>query len=68
MSSACDLIDHVRTQLPYALVIAVVALIVGELPAAFDWIHPIWGIIAGLLILYGILKYFGEDPESKPVS
>ena len=68
MSSACDLIDHVRTQLPYALVIAVVALIVGELPAAFDWIHPIWGIIAGLLILYGILKYFGEDPESKPAS
>ncbi|MCC5941471.1 MAG: hypothetical protein JJU37_08005 [Balneolaceae bacterium] len=68
MSSACDLIDHVRTQLPYALVIAVVALIVGELPAAFDWIHPIWGLIAGLIILYGILKYFGEDPESVPES
>ncbi|TVR18244.1 MAG: Na+/H+ antiporter NhaC family protein [Balneolaceae bacterium] len=68
MSSACDLIDHVRTQLPYALVIAVVALIVGELPAAFDWIHPIWGLIAGLIILYGILKYFGEDPESVPAS
>lgn len=68
MSSACDLIDHVRTQLPYALVIAVVALIVGELPAAFEWIHPIWGLLAGLLILYGILKYFGEDPEVTPES
>ena len=68
MSSACDLIDHVRTQLPYALVIAVVALIVGELPAAFEWIHPIWGLLAGLLILYGILKYFGEDPEATPES
>jgi len=63
MSSSCDLIDHVRTQLPYALVVAVVALIVGEIPAAFDWIHPIWGLIAGLIILYLVLRYFGEDPE-----
>ena len=64
MASACDLIDHVRTQLPYALVIAVVALIVGELPAAFDWIHPVWGLLVGFLILYAILKYFGRDPEA----
>ncbi len=65
MSSACDLIDHVRTQLPYALVVAVVALIVGEIPAAFDWIHPIWGLIVGFVILYFILKFYGEDPEVK---
>tara|TARA_R100001143_G_scaffold63575_1_gene72197 strand:- start:7656 stop:9392 length:1737 start_codon:yes stop_codon:yes gene_type:complete len=65
MSSACDLIDHVRTQLPYALVIAAVAMFVGELPAAFEWIHPIWGLIAGFLILYLILKFFGEDPEAE---
>ena len=64
MASACDLIDHVRTQLPYALVIAVVALIVGELPAAFEWIHPVWGLLVGFLILYAILKYFGRDPEA----
>ena len=64
MSSACDLIDHVRTQLPYALVVAVVALIVGELPAAFEWIHPVWGLLAGLVILYAILRYYGSDPEA----
>jgi Na+/H+ antiporter NhaC len=65
MSSACDLIDHVRTQLPYALVVAVVALVVGEIPAAFEWIHPVWGLLAGLVILYIILKYYGKDPEVK---
>jgi Na+/H+ antiporter NhaC len=65
MSSACDLIDHVRTQLPYALVVAVVALIVGEIPAAFEWIHPLWGMLTGLIILYFILKYYGEDPEKE---
>lgn len=63
MSSACDLIDHVRTQLPYALVVAVVALLVGEIPAAFEFIHPVWGILVGLVILYFVLKFYGEDPE-----
>ncbi|MFO7846300.1 MAG: Na+/H+ antiporter NhaC family protein [Balneolaceae bacterium] len=63
MSSACDLIDHVRTQLPYALVVAGVAMVVGELPAAFDFIHPVWGLLAGLVILYFILKFYGENPE-----
>jgi Na+/H+ antiporter NhaC len=64
MSSACDLVDHVRTQLPYALVIAGVAMVVGEIPAAFDFIHPIWGLIVGLVILYFVLRIFGEDPEA----
>jgi Na+/H+ antiporter NhaC len=64
MSSACDLVDHVNTQLPYALVIAAVALVVGEIPAAFDFIHPVWGLLVGLVILYFILRIFGEDPET----
>lgn len=63
MSSACDLIDHVRTQLPYALVVAAVAMVVGEIPASLDFIHPAWGLLAGLIILYLILKFYGEDPE-----
>lgn len=63
MSSACDLVDHVRTQLPYALLIAFVALVVGELPAALNWLHPIWGLLAGFIILYLVLKFYGKDPE-----
>lgn len=68
MSSACDLIDHVRTQLPYALVVAVVALAVGEIPAAFEFIHPVWGLLAGLIILYLILKFYGRNPEEPEVT
>ncbi|MEX0822855.1 MAG: Na+/H+ antiporter NhaC family protein, partial [Balneolaceae bacterium] len=63
MSTACDLVDHVNTQLPYALVVAFVALVVGELPAALEWLHPVWGLLAGLIILYAILKFYGKDPE-----
>ncbi|MFN2374329.1 MAG: Na+/H+ antiporter NhaC family protein [Cyclonatronaceae bacterium] len=62
MSSACDLIDHVRTQLPYALLVAFVALIVGEIPAAMG-VNPLWGLLAGLIILYGILRIYGKNPE-----
>lgn len=64
MSSACDLIDHVRTQLPYALVVAAVAMVVGEIPAAFEVIHPLVGLGVGLVILYVILRVFGKDPEA----
>lgn len=64
MSSSVDLVDHVRTQLPYALVVAVVALIVGEIPAAAEWVHPIFSILLGVGILWGILKIFGRDPAA----
>ncbi len=62
MASACDLVDHVRTQLPYALVVAGVALVVGEIPAALEWIHPIWAIGIGLVLLYIILRVVGRNP------
>ncbi|TVQ12962.1 MAG: Na+/H+ antiporter NhaC family protein [Balneolaceae bacterium] len=62
MSSACDLIDHVRTQLPYALLVAFVALIVGEIPAAMG-VSPGWGLLAGIIILYVVLRTFGKNPE-----
>ncbi|MCH8568995.1 MAG: hypothetical protein LAT67_12050 [Balneolales bacterium] len=63
MSSACDLIDHVRTQLPYALVVAGVALLVGEIPAAFEFLHPVIGLAIGFVLLYVILRIFGKNPE-----
>jgi len=62
MASSCDLVDHVRTQLPYALVVAVVALAVGEIPAAAEWIHPVWSILIGLVILWAVLRFYGKDP------
>lgn len=52
MASGCDHVDHVRTQLPYALVIAVIAMAVGDVPTAFGlppWISLVAG--TGLLVL-----------------
>lgn len=66
MSSACDLIDHVRTQLPYALVVAVVALLFGELPTAIGWVHPLMSLAAGIVVLYLVLRFVGKKVEVNP--
>ena len=34
MASACDHIDHVRTQLPYALTVGVIGMLIGDIPTA----------------------------------
>jgi Na+/H+ antiporter NhaC len=53
MASSCDHVDHVRTQLPYALLGAGVAVFVGYLPAA------IAGVPNGLLLAAGGLAIIG---------
>ena len=59
MSSGCDHVDHVRTQLPYALTVAGVALVVGYVPAGFG-VSPWIGLILGSAVLYGILRFAGR--------
>ena len=67
MASGCDHIDHVRTQLPYAITVAVVAMIVGDIPTAFG-LHPAISLVIGLAILYGILRVVGKPAvTSAPV-
>ena len=63
MASGCDHIEHVRTQLPYAVVTGAAALFVGIIPAAFG--APWWlmlGLGGGALALF--LRYFGDDSGS----
>lgn len=63
MASGCDHIEHVRTQLPYALVVGGVALLAGTLPSAFGL--PWWlGIAIGIAALFAILRTFGKTPEN----
>ena len=47
MASSCDHVDHVRTQLPYALLGAAVALIIGYLPANIHGVPPWLLLLAG---------------------
>ncbi|RMH40649.1 MAG: Na+/H+ antiporter NhaC family protein [Deltaproteobacteria bacterium] len=63
MASAADHIDHVRTQLPYALLCAAVAAAVGYLPAGFG-ISPVVSLPAGVAILAGVLYLVGRRADA----
>ena len=62
MASACDHIDHVRTQLPYALLAAVVGMVVGDIPTAFG-MSPWISIALGIVIMVVFLRLFGKSPD-----
>jgi Na+/H+ antiporter NhaC len=64
MASACDHIDHVRTQLPYALVAACVGVTFGDIPTAYG-LPPWISILAGFGVLTAVLFLFGRKVESE---
>jgi len=55
MASGVDHIEHVRTQIPYALLTGGVALLIGYIPAGYG-VSPVFLVPAGLLAL-GFLFY-----------
>ncbi|RCK71914.1 MAG: Na+/H+ antiporter [Ignavibacteriae bacterium] len=63
MASACDHIDHVRTQLPYAILVAVIGMLIGDIPTAYGF-SPYLSLILGSGILILILYLIGKKVES----
>lgn len=62
LASSCNHIEHVRTQLPYALVVGVVGTLFGTLPAAYG--VPSYILFpVDILILYLVIRFFGKKPE-----
>jgi len=58
MASDCDHVDHVRTQIPYALLAGGAALAAGFLPSGYGF--PWWlSLATGALLLAGGLRVFG---------
>lgn len=67
MASSCDHVDHVRTQLPYAMTVGIVSLVIGELGTAAG-LYPAWvGLVLGAVVLVLIVLSFGKPvPEYQP--
>ncbi len=59
MASRCNHIDHVRTQLPYALVVSVVCILLGYLPAGFGF-NPFLSLLMIFIALVLFLVFVGK--------
>lgn len=58
MATSCDHMDHVRTQLPYAVAVAVVSVVLGDIGTAYGL--PAWVALGGgALALYLLLLRYG---------
>ncbi|MBN1447592.1 MAG: Na+/H+ antiporter NhaC family protein, partial [Bacteroidetes bacterium] len=63
MASACDHIDHVRTQLPYALVVAAASLLIGLVPTAYGF-PPLFSFLASAIFFAALLFWRGRSTEA----
>jgi len=59
LASSCNHIEHVRTQLPYAMTVGLVAIGVGTIPAAYG--VPSYILFpVGILVLYLVTVFLGR--------
>jgi Na+/H+ antiporter NhaC len=59
LASGCDHIEHVRTQLPYAITVGATSILTGSVLTALG--SPWWvGILLGLAVLWTILRLYGK--------
>ena len=63
-ASGCDHIDHVRTQLPYALLVAVVGMVLGNIGTAYG-LPPWLALLLGAVVLWGVLRFRGRSVEAE---
>lgn len=67
LASSCPHIEHVRTQLPYALTTGLFAIFFGILPASYN--ISVWLLFPlGIIGLYLIIHFFGKKSEQYQVS
>jgi Na+/H+ antiporter NhaC len=63
-ASGADHIDHVRTQAPYALSAAAIAVVAGTIPAGLGL--PAWiSLILGAVMLILIVKFAGKEIDNE---
>mgnify|MGYP001449180851 FL=1 len=62
LASSCNHIQHVKTQLPYAITVALVTLVAGTLPVAYGVsqfiVYPVM-----IALIWLIIKFVGKKHE-----
>ncbi len=63
MASGCDHIDHVRTQLTYAITVGIVTMLIGDILTAFG-LSPVIALLLISSVLIGIVYLWGKRVDS----
>jgi len=61
LASSCDHIDHVRTQLPYALTVGMVSVLMGGVIFAIFPLPWYLNYIIGAIILFVVIRVYGKE-------
>ncbi|MDZ7643165.1 MAG: Na+/H+ antiporter NhaC family protein [Woeseiaceae bacterium] len=67
MASGCDHIEHIRTQMPYAVVVGSVALAIGTIPGGYG-MPPLVSLIVGAVVLIVVLRLIGRSADQAGAS
>jgi Na+/H+ antiporter NhaC len=65
MASGCDHVDHVRTQLTYAITVAIVTMLIGDILTAFG-LSPYIALLLIAAVLVGIIYLIGRRVDVIP--
>jgi Na+/H+ antiporter NhaC len=63
IASGCNHIEHVRTQLPYAMLVGIVAILFGTVPGGYG-VPPWVSLLVGGVILYIVLRLRGRQADA----
>lgn len=63
MGAGCNHIDHVQTQMPYALSVGIIAVLLGFVPTAFGL--SVWvALPVGLVATWALVRFVGKKVEA----
>ena len=62
-AAGCEHLEHVATQLPYALTVAGIGLVTGSIPLAFG-LSPYLGLLAGLIATFAVTRFVARPARS----
>ena len=61
LGAGCETMDHVRTQMPYALTVAVTSVIFGTVLTSFG-VSPFLGLALGVAFMCIVIRVLGKKP------
>ena len=61
LGAGCETMDHVRTQMPYALTVAITSVLFGTLLTSFG-VSPFIGLLSGIIFMGAVIQLLGKKP------